>query len=258
MPSKRNATPQACGRCSPSVPLGFSFTIALQPIVRLSDRSIYSHEALVRGPAGEPAADVLRQVSKTNEHRFDQACRIKAIEIAGRLGLTGYLNINFLPTAVHHPESCLQGTLQAAERVGFPVERIIFEFVETHQASSKAHLNDILDSYRDLGFKTAIDDFGACYSGLNLLADMHPDYLKLDIGLVRTIDQDPRRQAIVRGLAGICHDLGIELIAEGIETAEELTACAALGIDLYQGFWFARPQLEALPELNPGCFAPLD
>lgn len=247
-----------CAKCHRSESLGFDFTMAMQPIVRLSDRSIFSHEALVRGLAGESAGTIFEQVDETNVFRFDQACRVRAIELASQLGMESRLNINFIPTAVYHPERCIQSTLAVAKTTGFPVERIIFEFTETNQASSPEHLNAIIDCYRSLGFKTAIDDFGACYSGLNLLADLNPDILKLDAGLVRNIGHDPKRQAIVRGIASICRELRIELVAEGIETADELAACADIGIDLCQGYWFARPLLAGMPPLNPGCFEPLD
>ncbi|KAA6187087.1 EAL domain-containing protein [Thiohalocapsa marina] len=256
--AKITRVPKAhCAQCHQAEPLGFEFTMALQPIVRLSDRSIYSHEALVRGLAGESARWVFEHVNADNLFRFDQACRVKAIQLASQLRMESHLNINFTPTAVYHPERCIQSTLEFARATGFPLERIIFEFTETEKANSPAHLNDIVECYRSLGFKTAIDDFGACYSGLNLLAQLKPDQVKLDAVLVRNIDRDRRRQAIVRGLVDICRELEVELLCEGIETADELAACADTGIDLCQGYWFAKPLLEAMPSLNPGCFEPL-
>lgn len=113
-----------------------------------------------------------------------------------------------------------------------------------------AHLLDILRTYRDVGLKTAIDDFGAGYSGLNLLADFTPDLLKLDMHLVRGIDQDRKRQAIARHGAALALELGIAVIAEGIETADESRALQDLGIDLQQGYLFARPQLDGLAPIH--------
>lgn len=113
-----------------------------------------------------------------------------------------------------------------------------------------AHLLDILRTYRDVGLKTAIDDFGAGYSGLNLLADFTPDLLKLDMHLVRGIDQDRKRQAIARHGAALAQELGITVIAEGIETADESHALQDLGIDLQQGYLFARPQLDGLAPIH--------
>jgi EAL domain-containing protein (putative c-di-GMP-specific phosphodiesterase class I) len=100
---------------------------------------------------------------------------------------------------------------------------------------------------KSVGIKMAIDDFGAGYSGLNLLADFQPDQLKLDKELIRNIASRGPRQAIVRALIQICRDLGIELVAEGVETASEYQWLAGEGIFLFQGYFFARPGFECLP-----------
>jgi len=98
-------------------------------------------------------------------------------------------------------------------------------------------------------FRTAIDDFGAGYSGLNLLADLQTDFIKLDMALVRGIDRSRTRQAIVRGTVSVCRDLGIATIAEGVETIDELRALMDLGIELFQGYLLARPAFEAQAEV---------
>ena len=135
-------------------------------------------------------------------------------------------------------------TLQAARQHGFPVGRIIFETVEGEQVNDGKWLAEILGEYKRIGFKTAIDDFGAGFAGLNLLADFQPDMVKLDMALVRGIDQDVPRRTIVSGVVSNCRQLGIEVIAEGIETRDEAQCLADLGIRLMQGYWFARPQFE--------------
>jgi EAL domain-containing protein (putative c-di-GMP-specific phosphodiesterase class I) len=110
-----------------------------------------------------------------------------------------------------------------------------------------AHLLSIIRSYREQGFRTAIDDFGAGHSGLNLLAGFQPDLIKLDMALMRAIDRDRVRQAIVRGIVGVAEEIGCEVIGEGIETEEELNTLRGLGIRLVQGFLLARPAFEQLP-----------
>lgn len=105
-------------------------TFAFQPIVDLKSGDAYAYEALVRGPQGEPAASVLSQVDDANRYHFDQRCRTTAIELAARLGMDRYLSINFMPNAVYQPAACIRTTFEAAERHGFPVNRIIFETVE--------------------------------------------------------------------------------------------------------------------------------
>jgi len=225
-------------------------TMAFQPIVAVSSRVVFAHEALVRGAQGESAGQVLAQVTADNRYAFDQACRVRAIEQAAALALPALLSINFMPNAVYIPAHCLRATVAAATRHDWPLSSILFEVTEQEVMRDPAHLLDILRTYRDVGLKTAIDDFGAGYSGLNLLADFTPDLLKLDMHLVRGIDQDRKRQAIARHGAALALELGIAVIAEGIETADESRALQDLGIDLQQGYLFARPQLDGLAPIH--------
>lgn len=233
-----------CSLCRDADPLQFEFSYAFQPIVDVQARRVFAHEALVRGPAGEPASSVLSRVTADNRYSFDQACREKAIRIAASLNLESHLSINFLPNAIYRPEVCIRSTLQAAARHGFPVERIIFETVEGEQVSDGKWLAEILSEYKRIGFKTAIDDFGAGFAGLNLLADFQPDMVKLDMALIRGIDHSPARRAIVAGVVSMCGQLAIEVIAEGIETRDEAQCLSDLGIRLMQGYWFGRPEFE--------------
>jgi len=161
-----------------------------------------------------------------------------------------FVSINFLPNAVYQAATCIRATLEAARQHGFPTSRLIFEITENEELVDKDHLKSIIREYRRQGFKTAIDDFGAGYAGLNLLAEFQPDIIKLDMALVRGIDTDPVRQAIVRGILGVCVALGIEVIAEGVETQAEFALLHGMGIGLFQGYLFARPAFEALPEVT--------
>lgn len=235
-----------CGLCRDAQPLDFEFSYAFQPIVDVHAHQVFAHEALVRGPAGEPANSVLSRITPDNRYPFDQACRDKAIQIAARLQMRSHLSINFLPNAIYRPELCIRSTLQAAHRYGFPVERIIFETVEGEQVSDGKWLAEILREYKRIGFKTAIDDFGAGFAGLNLLADFQPDIVKLDMALIRGIDHSKPRRAIVAGVVAMCRQLDIAVIAEGIESADEASCLADLGIHLMQGYWFGRPRFECV------------
>ena len=120
----------------------------------------------------------------------------------------------------------------------------MFEVTEGEQIHDAEHLKRIFAEYGKQGFTTAIDDFGAGYSGLNLLAEFQPHVLKLDMALIRGIDQSKPRRAIVAGVVAMCRQLDIAVIAEGIESADEARCLADLGIHLMQGYWFGRPQLE--------------
>lgn len=235
-----------CNGCLGAPGLDIRFQYAYQPIVEFATQSIYAHEALVRGPQGESAASVLAQVNDDNRYRFDQACRVKAVEGAAALGMTELLSINFLPNAVYRPEVCIRSTLAAARKHQFPIENIIFEVTEGEQVQDRAHLVNIFKEYRRFGFQTAIDDFGAGYAGLNLLAEYQPDLIKIDMDLVRNIDKNKPRQAIVSGIAAMCRELDIRVLAEGIETKAERDFLLSIGITLMQGYWFAKPAFKAL------------
>ncbi|WP_116089940.1 EAL domain-containing protein [Sphingomonas crusticola] len=226
--------------------------MAFQPIVDMQSGRPFAYEALVRGPNGEGAATILSRVTPENRYAFDQACRVKAIETAMAAGIiaTGArLSINFLPNAVYSPMACIQLTLRTAERSGFPLDRLIFEFTENEHMASPDHVGSIIDTYRRIGFAVAIDDFGAGHAGLDLFARFTPDMVKLDMELVRDIDADPRRRAIVRAMVMLCAELDTILIAEGIETEGEAAALRALGVRYFQGYLLARAEFERLPEI---------
>lgn len=242
-----NFQPTGCRDCRNRDPLGLPITMAFQPIVDLGTREVFGYEALVRGAGGAGAAEVLGRVNDDNRYAFDQTCRVTAIDLAARLGLQGMLSINFLPNAVYRPESCIRATLEAAAERQFPTQRLMFEVTESERVLDHAHLQRIFLEYRRQGFTTAIDDFGAGHSGLNLLADFQPDIVKLDMALTRGADTDRVRRAIIAGIVRVCDELGIRVIAEGIETRGECLALRDQGITLFQGYLFARPALEALP-----------
>ncbi|RWX79165.1 EAL domain-containing protein [Neorhizobium lilium] len=243
-----------CQGCRDGAGFDIPFSMAFQPIVDLESRTVFAHEALVRGLGGEGAGTILSQVNDGNKYAFDQQCRAKAIELARDLGggaTDTKLSINFIPNAVYEPRACIRLTLATATRVGFPLNRIIFEFTEVEKIDTD-HLLNILRTYKDIGFLTAIDDFGAGHSGLNLLASFQPDIVKLDMGLIRGIDTDRSRRVVVKHTLAMLLDFGIKPICEGVETIDELKALQDIGVTLVQGYLFGRPAFESLlpPDLQ--------
>ena len=225
-------------------------TMAFQPIVDVQNGRAYAHEALVRGVGGAGAGEVLAQVTAGNRWAFDRDSRLVALHLAARLGLaspgeTALVSINFMPNAADDPEHSVQPLLTAAHAAGLAPNRILFEFTE-HEPVDPAKLQVILRTYRRLGFRTAIDDFGAGYSGLNLLSRFQPDLMKLDMGLIRCIDVDRIKRTLVAHMIDMAADLGVGVIAEGVETAAEYEVLRDLGVGLMQGYLFAKPTLEAL------------
>ncbi|SEG65527.1 EAL domain, c-di-GMP-specific phosphodiesterase class I (or its enzymatically inactive variant) [Bryocella elongata] len=223
-------------------------TFAYQPIVDVVDRKTVSYEALVRGRANESAFKVFQRVEAVNLHSFDASCRVAAIELACHLGLPCDLNLNLLPRSLFSSPEAILSTIQAANLNHLALDRITLEVTEGEVIDDHAHFAQLLDEYRGLGIKISIDDFGAGHSGLNLLADLQPDQLKLDMTLVRNIASLGPRQSIVRAILGVCHDLGIDMIAEGVETLDEYAWFAEHGVRLFQGYLFAQPGFECLPQ----------
>ncbi len=227
--------------------------MAFHPIVDVTRGAVWGYEALVRGTSGESAGAILSQVDEERQYKFDQACRVKAIELAGRLFPAtedSRLSINFMPNAVYEPAACIRTSLETARRVGFDTKRIMFEFTENERMADTKHVAGIIAEYRRLGFITAIDDFGAGHAGLNLLANFQTDLIKIDMELIRGIQDSAARQAIIAGILVMARALDITIIAEGIETEAELAPLRSAGINLFQGFLFARPAIESLPAVS--------
>lgn len=241
-------TASDCDHCICGAGLEFDFTFAFQPIVDIKTRSVIAQEALVRGLNGEGAEHILDQVGKRNMYRFDQACRVKAVKLASELKLQQLLCINFMPYAVYQAATCIRTTLAAAEKYNFDTRKLVFELTEMENLTSTEHLRSIMTAYQDMGFSIALDDFGAGYSRLNLLIETQPRFLKLDMSLVRDVHKAPKKQALIEGTCLSMKKLGIDVIAEGIETMEEFHWLKQQGIRYYQGYLFAKPGFQELPE----------
>ena len=245
LPVSARGAGQAQSTASPGLAPAFSY--AFQPIVDTVAREVFSYEALIRGTANEPAFRVLDSVPGDLKHQFDQDSRIQAITLAARIGLKCNLNLNFLPRSLELCADAIGNTCKAAADNLLPLERIILEVTEGEVIDDHSHFAALLNEYRGMGIKLAIDDFGAGYSGLNLLAEFQPDQVKIDMNLVRGIEKHGPRQAIVRGIMQVCVDLGIDIIAEGVETLQEFRWFEDHDIRLFQGYLFAKPAFEEFP-----------
>lgn len=228
--------------------LAHDFTMAFQPIVDVSRQIVVAHEALVRGPNNEPAGQILRQVNANNICLFEELCRIKAVRLAAELGMSTDLSINFPPTAFRLPDNTITATIQAAERFGFPLDRLIFEISrgQGQPAADYERLQEIVGHYKARGFRTAFDDFGPGYNGLEYFGNCQTDMVKLEMAIVRDIDKDRSRQALVRELLAACRDLSFRPVAKGVETFEEFDTLRELGVELFQGYYFAKPAFQSL------------
>lgn len=227
--------------------IDFEFSFAFQPIVDVGKQEISSFEALIRGPNGEPASSILNRVSDENVPSFDERCRWKAIEMASRLNIHKKLNINISAKGLYQIDLNITATFIASRNNDFPVKNIIFEVTESENLTDQHHLLKNLKILQDFGFMTAIDDFGMGYSGLKLLLEYQPNIIKLDRELVSDIHKHPVKQYIFSGIQRMCQKLSIDIVAEGVEKVEEYIWLYKEGIDFFQGYYFARPEFEALP-----------
>lgn len=251
---EENANELPCEGCRNGQVLPFDFTMAFQPLVNLEHRKVIGYEGLVRGLNNEPAYTIIDKVNAEHIYRFDQACRIKAIALAAGAGIKERLNINFMPGAIYRPEICIKTTLKAAEKYGFPLSRITFEVVESAHINDTGHLQRIIDYYKEMGFSTALDDFGSGYANLDWLADLSPDSIKIDMHLIRDIDTNPKKKVIVNTLTSLCRQLDIDVLAEGVETKAERDTLAEMGVVKQQGYFFGKPQFESFETVASDVF----
>lgn len=232
-----------------------AFTHAFQPIVDADQKEIVSYEVLLRGKHNESCSALLQQVDPDQRKAFDQHSRNRAIALASELGLSCSLNLNFTPDSILFEDGkYVDETIRTARDYGITSEQIVLEILESEIIRNIDALLQALNNLRRKGATIAVDDFGSGYAGLNLLADVQPDLIKLDMNLIRNIHENGARQSIVKAISLVCLDLGIDLLAEGVENKEEFTFLKDTGISLFQGFFFAKPGLECFPPLRKDCF----
>jgi EAL domain-containing protein (putative c-di-GMP-specific phosphodiesterase class I) len=218
-----------------------------QPIVRTAaPTEVYAHECLLRGRDAKGQLVFPGQlfgVARDANLLFplDRAARIAAIRAAAAHGVRHAVFINFNPTTIYDPAFCLRTTVAAVETSGLQRAQFVFEVTESDLVQDVGQLRRILDFYRASGFRVALDDLGAGYSSLNLLAQLRPDFVKLDMELTRDADTDAYKQTVISKLVEMAHALGAQVVGEGVETRSEHALLQQIGVDLAQGYLFARP-----------------
>ncbi|TLS67671.1 EAL domain-containing protein [Mariprofundus erugo] len=230
---------------------GIEFTHAFQPIVDMDTGQIVSYEVLLRGKCNESPGAVFGKVTPAKLMLFDQLSREKALVMARNLGISCRINLNFTPGAILFENGrYVHDTMQAAVRLGMHTSQLVIEITESECIHDIKHLVAVLNDARREQFTIAIDDFGSGYAGLNMLAEIQPDIIKLDMSLLRDIELHGPRQSIVRAIIQVCLELGIDPLAEGVESEAEFNFLRQTGISLFQGYLFAKPGFECLPEVS--------
>ncbi|MGY3116013.1 EAL domain-containing protein (putative c-di-GMP-specific phosphodiesterase class I) [Pantoea eucalypti] len=224
---------------------------ALQPIVDATNRQIVSCEALIRGPHGAPPADYFSQLQENERYQADLHSKAYAFKLARHLGLRELtLSVNLLPMSLVVIDHAVDHLIQQIIQQGLRPEQVVIEVTEDEIISRFDEFQSAVQQLKAAGISLALDDFGAGFAGLSLLADFQPDKVKIDRKLITDIHRSGPRQAIVLAILKCCQALEITVIAEGVEKIEEWLWLEGAGVRYYQGFLFARPALNALPAVS--------
>jgi blue light- and temperature-responsive anti-repressor len=231
--------------------IGVGIEFAFQPLVHQGAGRVIGFEALVRGRSGEPASSIIANVRPENLTYFDQACRSRAIQDAAKLGITGDLFLNCTQMTPDNLAMALSATKAEAEACGLRPEQIVLEFASLVRLGNPRELAGVRDRANAAGFRVLADNFGTGEAGLKRLAVFRPQYIKLDREIINQVHASQRRQAIILGIIATCRALGVEVIATGVERAEEVSWLhEQAGIQCFQGYYFARPKFQGAPQVD--------
>lgn len=222
-----------------------------QPIVN-GNEEIFAYEMLARFQNEDgsmiypneifPAAKIRGRL-----YALDRVCRMTAVRYAAKLkGEKAF--INFIPTSIYSPEFCLRSTISLSEQLGVDPKSLVFEVVETEKVDDLDHLKKILAYYKEKGFDYALDDVGEGYSTIEMLADLKPKYMKLDMQYVQGVAMDPAKQKVAEKFLKKALEIGSIPLAEGVETREDFKWLKQRGYQLFQGYYFGKPAAMPLYE----------
>jgi len=238
-----------------SMILNENITTAFQPIFDTNNNTLYAFEALMRGPkdsalhSPETVFALSRKYNRVME--LDQVCRKKAIESYKSLDLPGKLSINVCPSSLIDPYFKKGRTIQLLQEFEIPMDKVILEITE-QQSFDHDELKTAARYYQDMGFNIALDDLGAGYSGLRLLAELKPNYIKLDKFFISDIHENDVAGDFVKLIVDLAARVNCRVIAEGVETLDEFDFVKKMSIHLVQGY------LLAVPDENPSIDYPQD
>jgi EAL domain-containing protein (putative c-di-GMP-specific phosphodiesterase class I) len=225
--------------------------VAYQPIVSWSSQAVYAYEALVRNE--EPTL-------RSPQELFETAERLGRLQELGRAirDRVAMTIVDVPPPVrlfvnVHALELDDDSLLSPASPLSRHADRVVLEITERAPLEKIKDVGSRVARLRAMGYGIAVDDLGAGYAGLTSFAQLEPEVVKVDMSLIRGLDRSPTKQKLVHSIISLCNDLGIRLIAEGIETEAERDALIRLGGDLCQGYLFARPS-RGLPDANLGPY----
>jgi EAL domain-containing protein (putative c-di-GMP-specific phosphodiesterase class I) len=214
--------------------------MAYQPIVSWSSRCVFAHEALVRTeePTLRRPDDLLDAAERLGRlHLLGRTIRAKAARTMAETSMEGLLFVN-----LHTEDLADEDLFSPKAPLSAFASRVVLEITERAALDRIDEPMQRMKRLRAMGYRIAVDDLGAGYAGLTSFAQLEPEVVKVDMSLVRGIDQSLTKQKLMRSIIDLCHDLKIQIVAEGIETLEERNTLIRLGGDLCQGYLFAKPE----------------
>jgi len=223
-----------------------AISVVFQPILALADGSIVGHEALVRGPAGSWLESPTALFAAAREARCYEPLAIVCIQETLRAhsahGSRGLLFLNMSPRLVQQPGFDPVRARRFLEGLELCPASVVIELTEDFPAIDMQHLRASLLLYRSMGFRVALDDLGEGFSTLRLWSELRPEFVKADKHFVRGIARDAVKRQFLRSIQDIARRCGSQVIAEGIEVAEDLRAVRRIGVAMAQGWFIGKPQ----------------
>jgi EAL domain-containing protein (putative c-di-GMP-specific phosphodiesterase class I) len=225
---------------------------AYQPILRLQENTIMGFEALSRGPRGSGLESAAALFGAAEGHglkvELDRLCRKRALLSSSRIPSNAKIFVNTLPATLRDPQFRDKALIEFLDKAQVAPSRIVIEITEQEVIANHAMFLETMGYFKQIGMSFAVDDVGAGYSGLDTIAKLKPQYLKIDVGLVRDVHTSPVNYSMVKALVALGHNIGAEVIAEGIHNEEETQVLRdALKVDYGQGFHLARPDAGLEP-----------
>jgi len=220
-------------------------TINYQPIINLDNASVFGYEALCRGPVNSSLHSPVNLFETAERNGFlytlESLVRELSIRRFRELELSAKLFLNLNSRVINEPGFAKGQTRRLVHHLGLKSCQVVFEITERNSIKDFPGFRKALEHYRKQGFLVAIDDAGAGYSSIQAIAEIQPDFIKIDMSLIRNVDKDRTKQAVLETLVTLAGKINSSLIAEGIETYEELAVIKGLGIGLGQGFYLGFP-----------------
>jgi EAL domain-containing protein (putative c-di-GMP-specific phosphodiesterase class I) len=220
-------------------------TSVYEPIVDVATKTVFGYEALARGPAGTEfhSPDALFAAAEEEDFIFELDCLCRKSGLNGAIGLPSEtaLFLNVRPTTIHDPNFRPEALIRTLEKSRLRPSDVVFEISEQESIENFEIFREIRDEYRKLGFHFAVDDTGAGYASLQAVIELEPDFIKVDRALITGVDTDSARRALLKALHAMAGGIGAKIIAEGLDTLEELETLAELEIPYGQGWLFGRP-----------------